>query len=159
MLALGVDHRSAPTSVPRGRGLRGRADAQVRARSAEGRCSGRANSSLLSTCNRVELYTAAEADLARRESALAGFLAKFHDVPVEMLGRHPGRARDDAAVAHLFRVSPPPWRAWAPGEGQILGQVRDAEQARHRLQGRRADPASPSSAGPCVLGSRVPQRH
>src|SRR3954470_21121249 len=122
MLALGVDHRSAPTSVREtlafgGERLRRGLDAlKDNAPDAE--------FVLLSTCNRVELYAAAEADPPDGE-ALAGFLARFHDVPVAALDGHLVARRDEAAVGHLFRVAAG-LESLVPGEGQILGQVRDA---------------------------------
>jgi glutamyl-tRNA reductase len=79
---------------------------------------------LLSTCNRVELYSAAETDPPDPE-ALAGTLARFHDVPVAMLNGHLVARHDEAAVGHLFRVAAG-LESLVPGEGQILGQVRDA---------------------------------
>ena len=79
---------------------------------------------LLSTCNRVELYAAAEPESPDGE-ALASSLARFHDVPVAMLGRHLVVRHDEAAVDHLFRVAAG-MESLVLGEGQILGQVRDA---------------------------------
>jgi glutamyl-tRNA reductase len=122
MLALGVDHRSAPTSVREalafgGERLRRGLDAlKADAPGAE--------FVLLSTCNRVELYAAAEADPPDVE-ALMGSLARFHDVPVEKLNGHLVARHDEAAVDHLFRVAAG-LESLVPGEGQILGQVRDA---------------------------------
>src|SRR4051794_37503317 len=122
MLALGVDHRSAPTAVREalafdGERLRRGLDAlKAMAPGAE--------FVLLSTCNRVELYAAAEAD-PPDAGALAGFLARSHDVPAATLDGHLVARRDEAAVAHLFRVAAG-LESLVPGEGQILGQVRDA---------------------------------
>src|SRR3954451_25372644 len=102
MLALGVDHRSAPTAVREalafegGRLRRGLDALKANAPDAE--------FVLLSTCNRVELYAAAETDPPDAD-ALAGILARFHDVPVAMLNGHLVARRDAAAVDHLFRVA------------------------------------------------------
>ena len=123
MLALGVDHRSAPTSVREALAFEGERR-RPRARRAEGRASPDTEFVLLSTCNRVELYAAAEADPPDGE-ALAAFLARFHDVPVESWTGHLVVRRDEAAVDHLFRVAAG-LESLVPGEGQILGQVRDA---------------------------------
>src|SRR3954447_4366314 len=118
MLALGVDHRSAPTAVREdlafgGERLRRGLDAlKADAPGAE--------FVLLSTCNRVELYAAAEAAPPDGE-ALAGFLARFHDVPVAMLDGHLVARRDEAAVEHLFRVAAG-LESLVPGEGQVLGR-------------------------------------
>jgi glutamyl-tRNA reductase len=81
----------------------------------------------LSTCNRTELYVAAQDgdDAERRASAalvaLAG-VAEAELVPVLY------RLRDEAAALHLFRVAAG-LDSLVPGEGEILGQVRDAFEA------------------------------
>jgi glutamyl-tRNA reductase len=122
MLALGVDHRSAPTAVREalafGGERRRRGIDALKENAPDGEFV------LLSTCNWVELYSAAEA-APPDGNALATFLARFHDVPVEMLDGHLVARRDEAAVAHLFRVAAG-LESLVPGEGQILGQVRDA---------------------------------
>ena len=122
ILTLGVDHRSAPTSVREAlafEGERRREGLDALKDSAPD-----AEFVLLSTCNRVELYAAAETEPPDGE-ALAGFLARFHDVPVATLDGHLVARRDEAAVAHLFRVAAG-LESLVPGEGQVLGQVRDA---------------------------------
>ena len=71
---------------------------------------------VLSTCNRTEIYVAAEdGDAAEREavSALAGVEPALY------------RLRDRAAALHLFRVAAG-LDSLVPGEGEILGQVRAA---------------------------------
>jgi glutamyl-tRNA reductase len=122
MLALGVDHRSAPTAVREALAFEGeRLRRGLDALKAE---APGAEVVLLSTCNRVELYAAAEAAPPDGE-ALAASLAHFHDVPVATLDRHLVARCDEAAVAHLFRVAAG-LESLVPGEGQILGQVKDA---------------------------------
>src|SRR3954468_8646682 len=122
MLALGVDHRSAPTAVREALAFDGERLRRGLA-ALKGLAPG-AEFVLLSTCNRVELYAAAEAAPPDGE-ALAAFLARFHGVPAEMLSEHLVARRDEAAVGHLFRVAAG-LESLVPGEGQILGQVRDA---------------------------------
>ena len=122
MLALGVDHRSAPTAVREALAFEG--ERRQRGLDALKADAPDAEFVLLSTCNRVELYAAAEADPPDGE-ALAASLARFHDVPVAMLDRHLVARRDEAAVDHLFRVAAG-LESLVLGEGQILGQVRDA---------------------------------
>src|SRR3954469_25848560 len=122
VLTLGVDHRSAPTAIREAlafdgeRTRRGLAALKAEAPGAE--------FVLLSTCNRVELYAAAEAD-PPDVGALAASLARTHDVPVARLDRHLVARRDEAAVGHLFRVAAG-LESLVPGEGQVLGQVKDA---------------------------------
>ncbi len=79
---------------------------------------------VLSTCNRTELYLASEdeqglADLADRALlSLAGPAA-------ESLAPVAYRLADESAALHLFRVAAG-LDSMVPGEGEILGQVRDA---------------------------------
>ena len=122
ILALGVDHRSAPTSVRETLAFEG--ERRQRGLDALKADAPDTEFVLLSTCNRVELYAAAEADPPDAE-ALAGSLARFHDVPVAMLDGHLVARRDGAAVNHLFRVAAG-LESLVPGEGQVLFQVRDA---------------------------------
>jgi glutamyl-tRNA reductase len=122
IIVLGVDHRSAPTAVREALAFEG--ERLRRGLDALKDSAPDAEFALLSTCNRVELYAAAAAAVPDRE-ALAASLARFHGVPVAMLGGHLVARRDGAAVAHLFRVAAG-LESLVPGEGQILGQVRDA---------------------------------
>jgi glutamyl-tRNA reductase len=82
---------------------------------------------VLSTCNRTEVYLAAReaADLERRGTE--GLLA--------LAGPHAGdvapllyRLGDESAALHLFRVAAG-LDSLVPGEGEILGQVREAYEA------------------------------
>ncbi len=74
----------------------------------------------LSTCNRTELYVAAtdDAAAARALEELAG----------EPLDGVLYRLHEEAAALHLFRVAAG-LDSLVPGEGEILGQVRDAYEA------------------------------
>ena len=76
----------------------------------------------LSTCNRTELYLAAEdADVAEA-AAVAALAALEPDVERALY-----RLRDQAAALHLFRVAAG-LDSLVPGEGEILGQVRTAHE-------------------------------
>jgi glutamyl-tRNA reductase len=73
----------------------------------------------LSTCNRTELYVVdpdPEAAEARASKALLGDEVELY------------RMTDEAAALHLFRVAAG-LDSLVPGEGEILGQVRDAYEA------------------------------
>ncbi|HZQ15671.1 MAG TPA: glutamyl-tRNA reductase [Gaiellaceae bacterium] len=74
----------------------------------------------VSTCNRTELYAAGldEAEAVAALERLAG----------GSLDGHLYRLHDDAAALHLFRVAAG-LDSLVPGEGEILGQVRDAYEA------------------------------
>ena len=76
----------------------------------------------LSTCNRTEIYVAAEdADGAERRAVEA--LAAIEPQVEHALYR----LRDQAAALHLFRVAAG-LDSLVPGEGEILGQVRTAHE-------------------------------
>ncbi|MEN2420201.1 glutamyl-tRNA reductase [Streptomyces rimosus] len=122
LLVVGLSHRSAPVSVlehaaiapeARGKLLQDTVSAEPAAEAA-----------VLSTCNRIELY--ADVD-------------KFHAGVAELstlLARHSGAGLDeltpylyvhyeDRAVHHLFSVACG-LDSMVVGEGQILGQIKDA---------------------------------
>src|SRR5437868_6492098 len=81
---------------------------------------------LLSTCNRVELYFASEAAEAcpTHQDAVA-FLAEFHGVEVEELFNKLFEHTGEDFVRHLFTVAAS-LDSMVVGEGQILGQVKQA---------------------------------
>jgi glutamyl-tRNA reductase len=124
--ALGVDHRSAPTRIRELLAFDGRkldsalASLPVRFPGSE--------FVVLSTCNRVELYTAGEPAEVPGFDALTDFLADLHGSPAASFAPHLVTYRDGGAVGHLFRVASS-LESLVLGEGQILGQVRDAYKA------------------------------
>jgi len=81
---------------------------------------------LLSTCNRVELYTACEQfDSAPSHEAVVDFLAGFHHIPsFEVFDDLFERTGEDA-VRHLFTVAAS-LDSMVVGEPQILSQVKQA---------------------------------
>ncbi|MEX0939142.1 MAG: glutamyl-tRNA reductase [Pirellulales bacterium] len=83
---------------------------------------------LLSTCNRIELYTASEGDQAcPSQDHVARFLADFHSLPVdEVVGDLFAHCGEDA-VRHLFTVAAS-LDSMVVGEPQILAQVKQAYQ-------------------------------
>jgi glutamyl-tRNA reductase len=74
----------------------------------------------LSTCNRTEVYLAGD-DPARAVAALEQLAGEPLDGVLY-------RLQEDAAAVHLFRVAAG-LDSLVPGEGEILGQVRDAYEA------------------------------
>ena len=80
---------------------------------------------VLSTCNRTELYLATD-DVTKplEERATASLLALAPD-DADALAPLLYRLGDDSAALHLFRVAAG-LDSLVPGEGEILGQVRDA---------------------------------
>ena len=77
----------------------------------------------LSTCNRTELYVAAE-DAEETEARAVAVLAALEPQVEHALYR----LHDQAAALHLFRVAAG-LDSLVPGEGEILGQVRAAFDA------------------------------
>jgi glutamyl-tRNA reductase len=75
----------------------------------------------LATCNRTELYLAAD-EAAEAEAQATGTLTALAGDEVEP---HLYRLQDEAAALHLFRVAAG-LDSLVPGEGEILGQVRAA---------------------------------
>jgi glutamyl-tRNA reductase len=124
LFLLGVSHRTAPVD------LRERLDfssrdvgAAVEALAAR---STAAESVVLSTCNRSEMYVAS-GDPARAREELVGFLSEYHELAREVFLPHVFTYDDAAAAHHLFRVAAG-LDSLVVGEPQILGQVKDAFQ-------------------------------
>jgi glutamyl-tRNA reductase len=88
---------------------------------------------LLSTCNRVELYTATSGNepICAVEAALA-HLADFHNVPVDDVRGEVVTLENTAVVRHLFSVAAS-LDSMVVGEAQILGQVKQAYELAGRL--------------------------
>jgi glutamyl-tRNA reductase len=80
---------------------------------------------LLSTCNRVEFYTARATHGHPREEELIRFLSDFHSVPASEFTSHLYHRSDREVIQHLFHVASS-LDSMVLGETQILGQVRDA---------------------------------
>jgi len=82
---------------------------------------------LLSTCNRIELYTASDNAAGPAVDQLAGFLARFHGWEPDTLRPLLYERRAEEAVRHLFTVSSS-LDSMVVGEPQILFQVKQAYQ-------------------------------
>jgi glutamyl-tRNA reductase len=126
LLALGVDHRRAPTSVREALAFEG-------ARRDEGldalaKAFPGGEFVVLSTCNRVEVYAAGTGSAVPTTGDLIDFLAHFHARSADDFATHLVDHHDGRAVAHLFKVAAS-LESLVLGEGQILGQVRDAYKA------------------------------
>ena len=117
---VGISHHSAPLEL-RERVAVDLAGAGALARTLADGC----ESVVLSTCNRTELYLASpdEAELDAR--AQAALLRLAGDDDGTTLAPVLYRLADESAALHLFRVAAG-LDSMVPGEGEILGQVRDA---------------------------------
>ncbi len=80
---------------------------------------------LLSTCNRVELYSAADEVVAPNRRQVAGFLARFHKLDPEEVIDALYYHHDADAIRHLFTVASS-LDSMVVGEPQILAQVKQA---------------------------------
>ena len=123
LLALGVDHRSAPTSVREALAFDGTKYATALDLLAQTFPDN--EFVILSTCNRVELYVAGNSDQIPETEALTDVLVKFHGVRSDVFSTHLVSYHDENAIDHLFRVAAS-LESLVLGEGQILGQVREA---------------------------------
>ena len=118
---LGINHKTAPielrerVAIPRER-LAGAGLGLLEV-------AGVTEAMVLSTCNRVEVLTAAEAG-----ADVAGFLERHLALEPALLRPHLYEYRDREAVRHLFRVAAS-LDSMVVGEPQILGQVKDAYAA------------------------------
>jgi glutamyl-tRNA reductase len=130
LFLLGVSHRTAPIEL-RERldfATRGVGDALRQLASRPEGC----EAAVLSTCNRAEVYLAAEnVDGADRQ--VRAFFSEYHQVPQAELDPHFYDAVDDGVARHLFRVASG-LDSLVVGEPQILGQVKDAFSTARHLQ-------------------------
>jgi glutamyl-tRNA reductase len=124
LFLLGVSHRTAPVD------LREQLDFSSRdlgaAVEALATRPGAAESVVLSTCNRSEIYVASDDPRVAKEE-IVRFLSQYHGLPVDTFSQHLFSLTDADAAAHLFRVAAG-LDSLVVGEPQILGQVKDAFQ-------------------------------
>jgi glutamyl-tRNA reductase len=125
LLLLGVSHRTAPVELRERLDFSSR-DVGAAVESLSARSSS-AESVVLSTCNRSEIYVVSE-DLSRARAEIVEFLSDYHHLPSEAFGPHLFAFDDVAAARHLFRVASG-LDSLVVGEPQILGQVKSAFQA------------------------------
>ena len=121
LFALGLNHHTAPLAV------RERVVFHVerlREALAEIRSGLAAEAAILSTCNRTELYLAAE----RPPAAVAEWLAQYHRFSPGELERYLYTLPREQAVRHAFRVASG-LDSMVLGEPQILGQMKEAARA------------------------------
>jgi glutamyl-tRNA reductase len=88
---------------------------------------------LLSTCNRVELYSATPGCAAPNSRQWIDFLARFHGMDPNRIVAHVYATEDREAVRHLFLVASS-LDSMVVGEPQILAQVKQAYQVADRQQ-------------------------
>ncbi len=123
MLCLGLNHTTAPLDLREKLALDEDVVRIALARLACGQISTPLSELVLvSTCNRIELYSASD-QLAFAE--LEAFLADVSGVPVDRFRSHLYRFKNMDAVRHLFEVAAG-LDSLVVGEPQILGQITRA---------------------------------
>ena len=133
VLTLGLNHTTAPLDV-RGRFAFAPHQLQDPLRALTSRLSRAApEAALLSTCNRTELYLAADAhEVGALVQPATEWLAAQGGVSASQLGGYTYTAENRAAARHAFRVAAG-LDSMVLGEPQILGQmkqaVREADEA------------------------------
>jgi glutamyl-tRNA reductase len=125
LFLLGVSHRTAPVELREKLDFSSR-DLGAAVEALATRASA-AESVVLSTCNRSEIYVASSDPVQAREE-LIQFLSEYHGLPPDAFTPHLFTREDADAARHLFRVAAG-LDSIVVGEPQILGQVKDAFEA------------------------------
>ncbi|MBA2549332.1 MAG: glutamyl-tRNA reductase, partial [Burkholderiaceae bacterium] len=130
LLTVGLNHSTAPLAVRERVAFLaddvGATIRRLRERLNEPAGGGVSEAAIVSTCNRTELYCAAEEpDLAQR--ALHEFVASEKRLDLDELHRHSYVLPHVDAVRHAFRVASG-LDSMVLGEPQILGQMKEAEK-------------------------------
>jgi glutamyl-tRNA reductase len=116
---VGISHHSAPVE------LRERVAVDLEgARSLAREVADGCEAVVLSTCNRTEVYVAGEDQIDPSQRAAVALL-ELADADAQELAPVLYHLADESAALHLFRVAAG-LDSMVPGEGEILGQVRDA---------------------------------
>jgi glutamyl-tRNA reductase len=120
LVLVGLSHRRAPVEIRERLALSADEAAALAAtlvdQGGEAVC--------LSTCNRTEIYLALD-DVGHGEGLALSAMANASGMEADVLGVIVYRLHDDDVPLHLFRVAAG-LDSLVPGEGEILGQVRDA---------------------------------
>jgi glutamyl-tRNA reductase len=122
LLVVGLSHRSAPVQLLERAALTGHQPSRLLHASAA--AAPVAEAALVNTCNRIELYADVDKFHAGVEN-LSTLLAEHSGVGLDELTPHLYVHYEDRAVHHLFSVACG-LDSMVVGEGQILGQLRDA---------------------------------
>ncbi|HEX8781033.1 MAG TPA: glutamyl-tRNA reductase [Nocardioides sp.] len=122
VLVVGISHRSAPVSLLERLALDGDGVAKLVTDVTEG--THVTEATVIATCNRLEIY----ADVDRFHGSVeevSRLLVERAEESTEAIVPHLYVHYDDGAVAHLFHVAAG-LDSMVVGEGQILGQAREA---------------------------------
>jgi glutamyl-tRNA reductase len=123
ILVVGLNHKTAPVDIREKLAFDPdqilRALRQLKDRFSHGQFV------LLSTCNRVELYCAAEGGEGLCKEAIVKFLADFHELETEDFRDYLYFHGDEEAVRHMLCVTSS-LDSMVVGEPEIVGQVKES---------------------------------
>ncbi|HWJ66396.1 MAG TPA: glutamyl-tRNA reductase [Nocardioides sp.] len=122
VLVVGISHNSAPMSLLEKVALDDDGVHKLVADAAS--CEHVTEATVISTCNRLEIYTEVERFHGSIEQ-ISRLLVERAGESTESMLPHLYVHYDDGAISHLFQVAAG-LDSMAVGEGQILGQTRDA---------------------------------
>jgi len=123
IIVVGLNHKTAPLDI-REKLAFVPADTMKALRQLKGRFR-EAEFVLLSTCNRVELYSACQATGAVVPETIAEFFSEFRNVALEDFRDFLYVHKDKDAVRHLLTVASS-LDSMVVGEAQIIGQVKES---------------------------------
>ncbi len=122
ILTIGLNHKTAPVEVREKLAFSDqtmpRALIEFRERIPD------VESAIISTCNRVEIYAAAD-EVEKRSDDITRFLSSFHRTDTDSFAPHLYHHLDRDAVRHLFTVACS-LDSMVVGEAEVLGQVKKA---------------------------------
>lgn len=122
VLVVGISHNSAPVSLLERVALDDGGAQKLIADAAS--CEHVTEATIISTCNRLEIYTEVDRFHGSIEQ-ISRLLIDRAGASTEAMLPHLYVHYDDGAISHLFKVAAG-MDSMALGEGQILGQTRDA---------------------------------
>jgi glutamyl-tRNA reductase len=122
LLVVGLSHRSAPVPMLERAAVTG--DDLVKLLHEVHESAHVAEAMIVSTCNRVEVYASVD-KFHGGVSSVSELLARYSGVPLDELCEYLYVHYEDRAVQHIFAVTCG-LESMVVGEGQILGQVRQA---------------------------------
>ncbi|MCL2543839.1 MAG: glutamyl-tRNA reductase [Nocardioidaceae bacterium] len=122
VLVVGISHNSAPVALLERVALDESGVQKITAAAAA--CDHVTEATVIATCNRLEIYTEVDRFHGSIEQ-LSRLLVERAGETTEAMLPHLYVHYDDGAISHLFKVAAG-MDSMAVGEGQILGQTRDA---------------------------------
>lgn len=122
IIVVGLNHKTADVEVREKLAFNG--ERLLEGLEALSRLPGINGSLIISTCNRVEIYSDVK-DAEAGATSIKDFLANFHSINREAIDRSLYILKGRDAVRHIFRVASS-LDSMVVGEPQILGQLKEA---------------------------------